>query len=71
MRTPEYAFDCISSGADIVHVGSAIEKAGSERSTKQIKKLVDAVRKGAKAKIISHNFICVFLFCNSFCLFFC
>ena len=51
VRTPEYAFDCISSGADIVHVGSAIEKAGSEKEAQnRLKKLVDAVRKGAKAK---------------------
>jgi len=51
VRTPEFAFDCILSGADIVHVGSAIEKAGSEKeATSRLKKLVDAVKKGAKAK---------------------
>lgn len=51
VRTPEYAFDCISSGADIVHVGSAIEKAGSEKEAQnRLKKLVDAVKKGAKSK---------------------
>ena len=51
VNKPEYAFDCISSGADIVHVGSAIEKTGSvkEASTK-LKKMVDSVKKGAKAK---------------------
>ncbi len=51
VRTPEFAFDCISSGADIVHVGSAIEKAGSEKeASTRLKKLVEAVKKGAKAK---------------------
>jgi phosphoglycerol geranylgeranyltransferase len=51
VRTPEYAFDSISAGADIVHVGSAIEKAGSEKEAfSRLKKLTEAVKKGAKAK---------------------
>ncbi len=51
VRTPEFAFDCISSGADIVHVGSAIEKAVSEKEVSlRLSKMVAAVRKGAKSK---------------------
>ena len=51
VRTPEFAFDCISSGADIVHVGSAIEKTGNGKEAEsKLKKLVEAVRKGAKEK---------------------
>lgn len=51
VRTPEFAFDCISSGADIIHVGSAIEKTKSEAEIKnKLEKMVDAVKKGAKAK---------------------
>lgn len=51
VRTPEYAFDCISSGADIVHVGSAIEKTKLEAEVKlKLEKMVEAVKKGAKAK---------------------
>lgn len=51
VRTPEYAFDCISSGADIIHVGSAIEKAGSDKEgASRLKKIADAVKKGAKSK---------------------
>jgi len=51
VRTPEFAFDCISSGADIVHVGSAVEGNASEKEVEsKLKKMVDAVKKGAKAK---------------------
>jgi len=51
VRTPEFAFDCISSGADIVHVGSAIEKTKSETEIKlKLEKMVDSVKKGVKAK---------------------
>ncbi|MEI7960890.1 MAG: geranylgeranylglyceryl/heptaprenylglyceryl phosphate synthase [archaeon] len=51
VRTPEFAFDCISSGADIIHVGSVIEKSKSDAEIKsKLEKLIDAVRKGAKAK---------------------
>jgi phosphoglycerol geranylgeranyltransferase len=52
VRTPQYAFDCISSGADIIHVGSAIEKTngnGKEALTK-LTKMCASVKKGAKAK---------------------
>lgn len=52
VRTPAYAFDCISSGADIIHVGSAIEKTngnGSEAKNK-LQKMCAAVKRGAKAK---------------------
>ncbi len=51
VNKPEYAFDCISAGADIVHVGSAIEKTGSEKeAANKLKKLCVAVKDGAKAK---------------------
>ncbi|MDD4250594.1 MAG: geranylgeranylglyceryl/heptaprenylglyceryl phosphate synthase [Candidatus ainarchaeum sp.] len=51
VNKPEYAFDCISSGADIIHVGSAIEKAGSEKeAASRLKKMCAAVKQGAKAK---------------------
>jgi len=51
VRTPEFAFDCISSGADIVHVGSAIEKTKSDAEIKlKLEKMVESVKKGAKAK---------------------
>jgi phosphoglycerol geranylgeranyltransferase len=51
VRTPEFAYDCISAGADIVHVGSAIEKAGSDKEAEtRLKKLCDAVKKAAKEK---------------------
>ncbi len=51
VKSPEYAFDCISSGADIVHVGSAIEKTKLESEVKsKLEKMVESVRKGAKLK---------------------
>jgi phosphoglycerol geranylgeranyltransferase len=52
VRTPAYAFDCISSGADIIHVGSAIEDTngnGSQAKNK-LQKMCQAVKRGAKAK---------------------
>lgn len=52
VRKPEYAYDCISSGADIVHVGSAIEKTNGNLKGAKIKlqKMATSVKKGAKAK---------------------
>ncbi|MEK6958442.1 MAG: geranylgeranylglyceryl/heptaprenylglyceryl phosphate synthase [archaeon] len=51
VRTAEFAYDCISSGADIVHVGSAIEKAGSDKEVKlRLEKFVQSAAKGAKEK---------------------
>lgn len=51
VRTPKYAYNCISSGADIVHVGSAIETAKSIPEVgSRLKKMAAAVRRGAKAK---------------------
>jgi len=51
VRTPEFAFDCISSGADIVHVGSAVEKAnGLTEAKNRLQKIVLGVKKGAKTK---------------------
>jgi len=51
VRTPDFAFNCISSGADIVHVGHAIEQAKDEKEIfSKLKKMCDAVKKGAKEK---------------------
>ncbi len=51
VNKPEYAFDCISSGADIVHVGSAIEKSSSSNDAKnKLSKITLAVKKAAKLK---------------------
>jgi phosphoglycerol geranylgeranyltransferase len=51
VNKPEYAFDCISSGADIVHVGSAVEKTSSLTEVKnKLTKMVLAIKKGAKSK---------------------
>jgi phosphoglycerol geranylgeranyltransferase len=51
VRNPEFAFDCISSGADIIHVGHAVESASSIKSAgEKLKKMCQAVKKGAKAK---------------------
>ena len=52
VRNPQYAIDCISSGADIIHVGSAIEDTngnGSQAKNK-LQKMCQAVKRGAKAK---------------------
>lgn len=51
VRTPKNAEDCIKSGADILHVGSAVEKTNSLSEAKnKLQKLASAVKKGAKAK---------------------
>jgi len=51
VRKPEYAFDCISSGADIVHVGAAIENSNNGAIYSKLKKMVDAVNKAAAKKV--------------------
>lgn len=51
VNKPEYAFDCISSGADIIHVGSMIEDTNSLSSaSNKLKKMCQQVKKGAKSK---------------------
>jgi phosphoglycerol geranylgeranyltransferase len=51
VRTPENAKDCIASGADILHVGTAVEKTSSLKEAKnKLSKLTSAVKKGAKVK---------------------
>lgn len=51
VRTPKDAEECISNGADILHVGSAVEKTSSLNEAKnKLEKLVSAVRKGANKK---------------------
>lgn len=51
VNKPQYAFDCISSGADIVHVGTAVEKTSSLSEAKnKLLKMTTAVKKAAKTK---------------------
>jgi phosphoglycerol geranylgeranyltransferase len=52
VRTPKFAFETIAAGADIIHVGTAIEEAkGSTKKTEEkLIKLVQAVKKAAKTK---------------------
>lgn len=50
--TPDYAYKTIKAGADIVHVGAAIEETSKdEEKTKQrLKEFVEAVKKAGKEK---------------------
>ena len=52
VRTEQFAFETIKAGADIVHVGSALEKAKNnlEEAKKIMQSIINGVRKGAKAK---------------------
>ena len=52
VRTPEYAYDSIKAGADIVQVGTAIEKSNGDlvKAKETIKKIVDAARKAGQEK---------------------
>ncbi|MBI5553840.1 MAG: geranylgeranylglyceryl/heptaprenylglyceryl phosphate synthase [Candidatus Diapherotrites archaeon] len=52
VRTPQGAFNCIAAGADIVHVGTAVEESHGnvQKALKSLKELVAAVRKAAMAK---------------------
>ncbi len=52
VRSEKFAFDTIKAGADIVHVGAAIEKAkGNPEKAKQlISKITSAVKKAGKEK---------------------
>jgi phosphoglycerol geranylgeranyltransferase len=52
VRTPKYAFDSIKAGADIIHVGTAMEKAKGDlnKAKATLKKIVSATKKAAKTK---------------------
>ena len=52
VRNEKYAYDCISSGADIIHVGTAVENISTDFSkTKELmQKLAKAVAKAGKEK---------------------
>jgi phosphoglycerol geranylgeranyltransferase len=52
VRTPEFAFQTVKAGADVVHIGSAIEKTGGDEKAclQLMKDLVAGVQRGAKEK---------------------
>jgi len=52
VRNERYAHDCIKAGADIVHIGSAVEDRSGNISKAEslLKKMVEAVRKAGKEK---------------------
>lgn len=52
VRTPEFAFQTIKAGADVVHIGSAIEKTNGDEKAALVlmKELAAAVRRGAAEK---------------------
>ncbi len=53
VRNEKYAYDCIKAGADIVHVGTAIEDESGNISKAEavLRKIADAVRKAGKEKL--------------------
>ncbi len=52
VRSPEFAYQTIRAGADIVHIGTAVEKTNgdSKVALQLMKDMVAAVQKGAKEK---------------------
>jgi len=52
VRTDKYAYDTTKAGADIVHVGAAIEEQNSDiaKAEQKMKKIVEAAHKGAKER---------------------
>ncbi|MFH1225055.1 MAG: geranylgeranylglyceryl/heptaprenylglyceryl phosphate synthase [Candidatus Diapherotrites archaeon] len=52
VRTPEYAYQTVKAGADIIHVGTALEGSASNlpKAEARLKKMVAAVRKAGKGK---------------------
>ncbi|HLC80047.1 MAG TPA: geranylgeranylglyceryl/heptaprenylglyceryl phosphate synthase [archaeon] len=52
VKNEKYAYDCIKAGADIVHVGTAVENQSNDISKAQgvMKKIVDAVKRAGKEK---------------------
>ena len=53
VRNEKYAYECIKAGADIVHVGTALENQSDNLSKAEslMKKIADAVRRAGKEKI--------------------
>ncbi|MBU0662366.1 MAG: geranylgeranylglyceryl/heptaprenylglyceryl phosphate synthase [Candidatus Diapherotrites archaeon] len=52
VRTPEYAYKTMKAGADIIHVGTAVENTSSDlsKAEQKIRKFVSAAQKGAKER---------------------
>jgi len=53
VRDEKYAYDCIKAGADIVHIGTAIENHSNDfaKAKSVMQKIVAAVRKAGKEKL--------------------
>ena len=53
VRNEKYAYECIKAGADIVHVGTALENQSNDLSKAEavLKKIAEAVRRGGKEKL--------------------
>ena len=53
VRNEKYAYDCISSGADIIHVGTAVENMSNDfsKAKELMQKLAKAVAKAGKEKL--------------------
>ena len=52
VRNEKYAYETIKAGADIIHIGTALETAGSLDKAKEVlKKITDAVKKAGKEKL--------------------
>ncbi len=48
VRNPDYAYQEILAGADIVHVGTAVDRAGEKEAERILKKYVSEVRRAAR-----------------------
>lgn len=53
VRDEKYAYECIRAGADVVHIGTAIENQGDDfaKAKAVMQKMVAAVRKAGKEKL--------------------
>jgi len=53
VKNEKYAYDCISSGADIIHVGTAVENISNDfsKAKELMQKLAKAVTKAGKEKL--------------------
>src|SRR3989344_5506142 len=53
VRNEKFAYDCIKAGADIVHVGTALENHADDLSKAEaaMRKIADAVKKAGKEKL--------------------
>ncbi len=48
VRNPEYAYQEILAGADIIHVGTAVDRVGAKEAERLLRKYVSEVRRAAK-----------------------